>query len=362
MPASVAMARVRSECQGSVTTTALDHRRLDIAACTARTLVSVSPPELTATTLCAGTPCVDSHCLPASASVKRSPTRLPPTVMMRGATLAAYRSRACTSRAVNTEDGRPSNWAAPSTTIVSDARRSSWRANHHTRVAVTATTRTTSTTTNVTARTTSRTKVKDASPAVAPRPRDRRPSGLQPGDRHAERGARHVVEPDLGEEVDRVGVAAVLAADPEVQVGTRLAALLRRDAHHPADALLVEGLERRHTEDAQLEVAAEERRLDVVAREAPAHLGQVVGAEREELRGLGDLAGGHRRARHLDHRADQGRDVLAGLLLDLGEDAQRLLLDDLQLLHGTHQRHHDLGVGVEPGLLDLGRGLGDRPH
>ena len=44
-----------------------------------------------------------------------------------------------------------------------------------------------------------------------------------------------------------------------------------------------------------LEVRREERRLDVVAGEAPRHLGQVVGAEREELRRPGDL--GRRSAR-----------------------------------------------------------------
>ena len=84
----------------------------------------------------------------------------------------------------------------------------------------------------------------------------------------------------------------------------------------PADALAVERLERGDAEDAEVEVAGEERALDVVAGEAPAHLGQVVGAEGEELGGLGDLAGGQRRARHLDHRADQGVHLDAGLLGD----------------------------------------------
>ena len=57
----------------------------------------------------------------------------------------------------------------------------------------------------------------------------------------------------------------------------------------------------------------EERALHVVAGEAPAHLGQVVGAEREELRRLGDLARGQRRPRHLDHRADEGVHLDPGL-------------------------------------------------
>ena len=63
-------------------------------------------------------------------------------------------------------------------------------------------------------------------------------------------------------------------------------------------------------EDALAPGSAEKNaRLDVVAGEAPGHLGQVVGAEGEELGGLGDLAGGQRGPRQLDHRAD--RDVEA---------------------------------------------------
>src|SRR6185437_5785934 len=115
---------------------------------------------------------------------------------------------------------------------------------------------------------------------------------FESGDRDAERRARHVVEPDLVAEVHGVGVAAVFAADADLQVGPGLAALFDRDPHQPADAVTVERLERRHTEDAEVHVAAEERALDVVAGKAPAHLGEVVGAEAEELGLLGDLSGG----------------------------------------------------------------------
>ena len=50
-----------------------------------------------------------------------------------------------------------------------------------------------------------------------------------------------------------------------------------------ADAVGVDRLERRHAEDAQLDVPAEERALHVVPGEAPGHLRQVVRAEGEEL-------------------------------------------------------------------------------
>ena len=54
---------------------------------------------------------------------------------------------------------------------------------------------------------------------------ERGPPRLQPGDRDAVGRAGHVVQPDAVEEVHRLRVAAMLAADPELQVGTGGAAL-----------------------------------------------------------------------------------------------------------------------------------------
>src|SRR3954462_589910 len=89
-------------------------------------------------------------------------------------------------------------------------------------------------------------------------------------------------------------------------------------ADQSSDAVDVEALERADLEDTGLEIAAEERRLHVVAREAPRHLGQVVGAEGEELRRLRDLVSGHGRTRELDHGSDLVRDRRAAFLLDRG--------------------------------------------
>ena len=55
-------------------------------------------------------------------------------------------------------------------------------------------------------------------------PTERRPAGLEAGDRDPEGRAGDVVQPHLVEEVDRGRVATVLAADAQVQVGSRLAA------------------------------------------------------------------------------------------------------------------------------------------
>jgi hypothetical protein len=65
------------------------------------------------------------------------------------------------------------------------------------------------------------------------------------------------------EEVHRLGVTAVLAADAQLEAGAGGAALLGGDPDQPAHPVPVDRLERRDAEDAQLQVAPEERALDV---------------------------------------------------------------------------------------------------
>src|SRR5258707_5575403 len=68
----------------------------------------------------------------------------------------------------------------------------------------------------------------------------------EPRDRHAERRAGHVVEPDLMAERDRGGIAAVLAADADLELVARLAPALDAGAHQFSDAPAV----RRHAPNA----------------------------------------------------------------------------------------------------------------
>ena len=56
-----------------------------------------------------------------------------------------------------------------------------------------------------------------------------------------------------------------------------------------------------------LEVVPQEQALGVVAAQAVGHLGQIVGAKREEIGHAGDLARGEGGSGKLDHRPD--RDV-----------------------------------------------------
>ena len=106
----------------------------------------------------------------------------------------------------------------------------------------------------------------------------------------------------------------MLAADPQLEVGLRRAALVDRDLHQPGDRV-VERLERVEREDLVFDVLEQEAALGVVLAVAERHLRQVVRAETEEVRLAGDLVGGKRAAWHLDHRAELVVDFDTGLAL-----------------------------------------------
>ena len=116
--------------------------------------------------------------------------------------------------------------------------------------------------------------------------------------------------------MDRVGVAAMLAADPNFHVRPGLAPFADSHCHEPANTVHVDGFEGVSLQDPAFEIAHDEVALGVVARITERRLGEVVGAEGEKL-GVGrDLAGRERRARKLDHRAEPVGHGHALLLLD----------------------------------------------
>src|SRR5207248_8068326 len=91
--------------------------------------------------------------------------------------------------------------------------------------------------------------------------------GGETSDRYAVGRARHVVEPDFAAELDRGGVAAMLAADAELDVGARLAAAFGGDPDHLADPGGVDRHKRVMLENPQLLVRVAEA-CRVVARNA----------------------------------------------------------------------------------------------
>ncbi len=113
-------------------------------------------------------------------------------------------------------------------------------------------------------------------------------------------------------------------------------------------------------EDAEPLIGTDKARR-IVARQAEDGLRQIIGAKAEEFGALGDLAGAQCRPRQLDHRADEIGHLDAGFFHHLGADAIDHRLEDVELLSGSDQRHHDLGLDRLAGLLDhRGRRLEDR--
>ena len=83
------------------------------------------------------------------------------------------------------------------------------------------------------------------------------------------------------EEMNRMRIAAMLAADAELKVRP-VCDRLHAHAYQRAHTLDVDGHERILVEDLLIQVDPEEL-ADVIARKAESELGQIVRAEREEL-------------------------------------------------------------------------------
>ena len=179
---------------------------------------------------------------------------------------------------------------------------------------------------------------------------DRGLGSSQTGDRHAEGRAGHVVQADVVAELDARRIAAVLPADADVQLAVVGAAIVDSHAHQLAHAGLIQLGEGIVLEDLGIVVRAEELAC-VVAGEAEGHLGQVVGAEAEEVCVLGDLVRGQAGARDLDHGADLilHRNASGG---DFGVGGlDHHVLDVLELLDLANQRDHDLRHDLPVGML-----------
>ncbi len=193
---------------------------------------------------------------------------------------------------------------------------------------------------------------------------DRSLCGSKAGDRNAERAAGHVVQTDFVAELDGAGVAAVLAADAEVQLRTGCTAKLCSHVNELADTGLVETCKRIALVDLLVIVCTEEL-AGVVTAEAEGHLGQVIGAEGEELSLSCDLVSGESGSGDLDHSADKVLHVGAGVSNELVCNGGDNILDVLELLDLADQRDHDLGNEVPLGMtclngkscLDNGTGL-----
>src|SRR5438132_6615362 len=119
--------------------------------------------------------------------------------------------------------------------------------------------------------------------------RERGLRGCQTGERDAVRRAGHVIQAEPVTERDTLRLAAVLAANPELELRLRAPPTLDSDPHQVAHAAHVECLERILLEDPVFEIERQELPFRVVAREAERRLSQVVRPEGEEVGLLGYL-------------------------------------------------------------------------
>src|ERR1051326_450632 len=133
--------------------------------------------------------------------------------------------------------------------------------------------------------------------------RERRLRCAEPRDGSPEWRTGDVIQARLVAEADGIRIAAMLAANPKLQLGPALPAPLDRDLDQFAHAFAIDADKGIAFDQPAREIFAEET-AGVVARDAKGGLCQIVRAEAEELSSLGDFLGHQGRARQLDHGAD----------------------------------------------------------
>lgn len=168
-------------------------------------------------------------------------------------------------------------------------------------------------------------------------------SGLcssQAGDRHAVRRARNIVQTDIVAELNGARVAAMLAADAKMNIRAGGAAKLGCHLYQFANTLLIESCKRVVLVNLLLIVSVQEL-TSIVTAEAEGHLGQIVGAEAEEL-GLGrDFVRSQSGTRNLNHGADMIFQLNAGSLNDFISGFDNDILDIFQLFDFADKRNHN---------------------
>ena len=146
-------------------------------------------------------------------------------------------------------------------------------------------------------------------------------------------------------------------AEPQTRLGG--SSLLDGPGDQLAHTVHIDRGERVLLEHLGAQVLGEEAVLGIVAADAQGGLGEVVGAEAEEVGHLGDPVGDEGGTRQLDHGADLDVDPTSGAVELLGQ----AVLDDLALggkLHrGEDQRNHDVQVHRLALTLQDGQGGAD---
>ena len=150
----------------------------------------------------------------------------------------------------------------------------------------------------------------------------------------------------------------MFAADAELDVGTRGAALFNGDLDELADAFLVETGEGVLGEHFAFHVRIQEA-AHVVTADPQRGLRQIVRAEAEELRRVGDFVSSEGATGHFDHRPNLVVDLHLLFLLHFGGHAPDDLHLEIQFALEAHQRNHHLGLHLDALFLHFGGRLKD---
>ena len=111
---------------------------------------------------------------------------------------------------------------------------------------------------------------------------DRSLCGREPGDRYSERRAAHIVHSDLMTEFDAVRIAAVFAADADLQLRLDLTAAVDAHSDEFADPVCIYCLKWIVRQYLQIKIFWQES-ADIITAKPKAHLRQIVCTVAEEI-------------------------------------------------------------------------------
>ena len=153
-------------------------------------------------------------------------------------------------------------------------------------------------------------------------------------------------------ELNRCRIAAVLAADTDVELGVNRLAELDSHLHELANANLVELCKRIVLEDLGVIVSVEEL-TSIVSGEAECHLSKVVSTEAEEVSVLSDIVSCESCTRNLDHSTNLVLEIGTCCCDDLISSLYNDVLNELELLILTNEGDHNLRNDSPVGVLCL---------
>src|SRR5439155_8813425 len=113
-----------------------------------------------------------------------------------------------------------------------------------------------------------------------------------------------IVQAECVAQFDARWIAAVLSANPDLELLADLSAFLDTHPHELADTFAIQRLERIEGQDSPVHEVEEELAFRVVTGISKRGLRKIVGPEGEELRVLRDLVRRERCPRELDHRPE----------------------------------------------------------